>query len=185
MSEIIPAILAKDVSDLEQKISELPEEIEIIHLDMLEEDIWVELKHNFEVHLMLADPGTVCHKWLNRGAKRLIVHKLDDKILAEKGAVEIGLGVKFEIPIEETFHIIPQVDFLHLMSIDNLGTQGDNFEPRTFDKIKKVREKFPQILISVDGGIDISNYRELERSGVDRLIVGSHFKDLWKSLTKN
>ena len=184
MSEIIPAILPKNEEDLRKKISDLPPEINYFHLDILEQqDVWIDgIKQNFEVHLMVEKPEVIIKTWVERGAKRIIIHSLGGE--TAKSGAEIGLGVEVGIPLETIFPLIPKVNFVHLMSIDALGTQGDDFEPIIFDRIKKVKEKFPQMLISVDGGINTDNYQALEGVGADRLVVGSGFKNLWNSLTK-
>jgi ribulose-phosphate 3-epimerase len=183
MSEIIPAILATDTPDLKSKLAEIPSDIKMVHVDVLEQDFWVDIDIDFEAHLMVKEPDQIIGKWVERGAKRIIVHSLGGGT-AKLGGVEIGLGVEIDIPLEEIFPVVPQVNFVHLMSIDALGTQGDNFEPRIFDRIKEVKEKFPQLPISVDGGIGLENFQKLIEVGVDRLIIGSHFKEVWNSQTK-
>src|SRR3989344_67580 len=178
MPEVIPAILATSVSDLNLKLAQIPKEIKLAHIDVLEEDIWTDaIDIDFEVHLMVREPEKIIDRWVKRGAKRIIVHSLSGET-AKLAEIEIGLGVEINIPIEDIFLLIPEVNFVHLMAIDALGTQGDDFESIVFDRIKKVKEKFPQVLISVDGGINITNYQALQNSGVDRLIVGSGFQEL-------
>ena len=76
-------------------------------------------------------------------------------------------------------------DFIQLMSIAKIGEQGHPLDERIFDRIKEVREKFPQVVISIDGGINSTNYQALKNSGAERLVVGSGFQELWKSLTRN
>ncbi|MEX2013330.1 MAG: hypothetical protein WD897_00230 [Parcubacteria group bacterium] len=186
MSEIIPAVLATSVTDLESKLSRIPKEIKLVHIDVLEEDFWTEATRiNFEVHLMVRRAGEIMERWVERGARRIIVHELNEEITKFRGRVEIGLAVELGIPIENTFPLIPQVDFVHLMSIAQIGAQGRPLDEQIFDRIKKVREKFPEVTISVDGGINTTNYQALQSSGVNRLVVGSGFQELWKSLTKN
>ena len=175
MSKIVPAILALSVADLEQKLAKIPSEIDLVHIDVLEIDIWTDTKINFEVHLMVKEPAKIIDKWVDRGAKRIIAHKF----IQIKG-IEFGLALKLSDPIEN----LDKADFAHLMSIDEIGEQGHPFNPKVFDRIREVREKFPQIPISVDGGVSIENYQRLIDLGVDRLIVGSGFKELWNSLTK-
>lgn len=183
MSEVIPAILPRSVSDLEEKLASLPEEISFLHLDVLEEDIWTDKPiKSFEVHLMVEKPEEILERWAKRGAKRITYHSLGG-FTAKWEGVEVGLAVELHVPLEQIFPIIPQFDFLNLMSIAQIGAQGHPFDERIFDRIREVREKFPELKISVDGGINVSNYKRLEEAGVDRLIVGSGFKELWKSMT--
>lgn len=182
-NEIIPALLPKSPEELTESLSELPREVEYFHLDVLETDVWTEIDRGFEAHLMVANPGIILERWVNRGAKRIIVHKLNGVELF-RGKVEIGLGVELDVPIEEALSQVSEVDFLHLMSIAEIGEQGHPFDERIFDRIRKVKGKFPQIPISVDGGINTTNYQALIDAGVDRLIVGSRFKELWQSQKK-
>ena len=182
--KIIPAILARSVSELESKLSEIPEEVKLVHIDVLEEDIWTQCDRDFEVHLMVQEPEKIMSKWVERGAKSLILHTLGSEASKWRESVEIGLAVEIDVALEEVFLLIPQVDFVQLMSIAQIGAQGYPFDERIFDRIKEVKNKFPDMPLSVDGGINTTNYKALEDLGIEKLIVGSGFKDLW-SRTKH
>lgn len=184
MSEIIPAILAKDADDLKSKLAKIPEKIKLVHFDVLEEDVWSNTDKDFEVHLMVKKPEIIFERWVRRGAKRIIVHSLGGSTSKSSESVEVGLGVELHTPLDEIWSLISQIDFIHLMSIAEMGAQGHSLEPIIFDRIKKVKEKFPELVISVDGGINVSNYQALIDAGAERLIVGSSFQNLWNSLTK-
>lgn len=185
MNEIIPAILPKDAEELVKKTRELPLEIPFFHMDVLEEDIWTEgINKEFEAHLMVEDPHSIMNRWVERGAKRLIIHKPDAEIAKFRDKTEIGLAAEMDTPLEEVFPFVDFVDFIHLMSIDEIGEQGHPLDEKIFDRIEEVRAKFPEIPISIDGGINTKNYKKLIDRGATRLIVGSHFKELWNLLTK-
>ena len=184
MPEIIPAILAKSVSELESKLSEIPEEVKLVHIDVLEEDIWTKCDKDFEVHLMVQEPEKIIDRWIDRGAKRIIVHESSPEILKYRDEVELGLEIEMGESLQKEVEQIPNVDFVHFMSIDEIGGQGHPFDPKVFDRIKEVREKFPSVKISVDGGVNQENYKKLFDVGVDRVIAGSHFKEIWQSQTK-
>jgi len=183
MNEIIPAILPKDVEDLIHKAGMLPLEIPFFHMDVLEEDIWAEnINKEFEAHLMVKDPHSIMNRWVERGAKRLIIHKPDAEIAKFRDRTEIGLAAEMDTHLEEVFPFVDFVDFIHLMSIDEIGEQGHPLDEKIFDRIKQVREKYPEIPISIDGGINAKNYKKLIEAGATRLIVGSHFKEVWNSM---
>lgn len=185
MNEIVPAILPTNTRDLEDKLALVPEEIGLIHLDVLEEDIWTEkITIGFEVHLMVGEPERIVEKWVSRGAKNIVVHEFSQKIKDLKGQTQIGLAVELDTPLEEVFPLIPKVDFVHLMSIAQIGAQGRPLDEKIFDRIKKVRERFPQLTIGVDGGVKHTNFEMLKNLGANKFVVGSGFNDLWKSLTK-
>ena len=182
MFEIIPAILPKSAEDILEKIANLPAAITFVHFDALETDIWTPIDKDFEVHLMMDDPESVAAKWIERGAKRIIVHKVDDTLVESRKSAEVGLGVEIDKPLEEFSAFLDFVDFVHLMSIKEIGHQGHPFDERVFERIKEVKEKFPNLQISVDGGIGPDNFQQLVDAGANRLVVGSHFQELWQLL---
>lgn len=183
MHEIIPAVLPKSVPELEKVLGELPSEITFFHMDVLEEDIWTDANtRDFEVHLMVADPEKIMDKWIERGAKRISIHQPSGKLAEYKGRAEIGFAVELDKPLDQVTPFLDFVDFVHLMSIDDIGEQGHKLDEKVFDRIKTLQEQFPELPISVDGGVTGGNYQKLLDLGADRLIVGSHFKELWTSL---
>ncbi len=185
MHEIIPAVLPHSVEELEKSLDELPGSITFFHMDVLEEDIWTNKNfRNFEVHLMVENPDTIMQKWIERGAKRISLHKPSASLTNYRDRAEIGYAVEIDKPIEEFMPFFDFVDFIHLMSIDEIGKQGEPLDEKIFERIKILQEKFPDKPISVDGGITLDNYQKLLEMGADRLIIGSHFKEIWNSLTK-
>ncbi len=184
MGEIIPAILPKTEEELREQANSLPLEIPFIHLDVLEKEIWTPIEKSFEVHLMVEYPEGIIGKWVERGAKRVIVHKINESILKYREHSEIGLAFELDQPIEEVLALATFADFVHVMSISEIGAQGHPLDERIFDRIKAVQEKFPELPISVDGGITNQNFEKLLTLGADRLVIGSHFKEVWNSLKK-
>ena len=173
MSEIIPAILPKTEDQLLYQAELMDGVAPLIHLDVLENDIWEDINNVFEVHLMISEPESVLGRWVERGAKRVVVHEISEEVLMHQHLVEIGLGVLLSTPLHEVLPLISTVDYIHLMSITEIGEQGHHFEPIIFDRIKKLSEAFPEIVIAVDGGINLENAEELLEAGADRLIIGS------------
>src|SRR3989344_2540887 len=182
MHQIIPAILPKSVEDLKKKIAALPPEITFIHFDVLEDDIYTEFPQDFEAHLMVKEPDKIIERWIDRGAKRVSVHIAGHSLAKFRERAEIGLAINLDIPLEEVLPLLDFVDFIHLMSIDEIGAQGHPLDERIFKRLAEVQAKFPDTPISIDGGVNKDNYRKLLELGADRLIVGSRFQELWDSL---
>jgi len=149
---------------------------------------------NFEVHLMVKNPENFIEDWIKVGAERIIVHfegfgseEVLLKTLREFRnrfdisntyvGTEIGLAVNAATSLEKIYPYVLETDFIHLMSIAEIGEQGHPFLPETFSRIREIKEKFPDIIISVDGGIDLEIARELLESGAERIVVGSHIYD--------
>lgn len=185
MHEIIPAVLPHNIEELEKQLAVLPPEITFFHMDVLEEDIWTNSNtRDFEVHLMVKEPERIMDKWVERGAKRISIHTPSGKLSEYRGRAEIGFAVELDKSLDEVIPFLDFVDFVHLMSIDEIGEQGHLLDEKVFDRIETLQKEFPELPIAVDGGVTPKNYQKLLDLGADRLIVGSHFKELWNSLKK-
>lgn len=182
MHEIIPAILPHSVEELKKEVAALPGDITFIHFDVLEEDVWEPITQDFEVHLMVKNPDAIADKWIERGAKRLSMHSVGESLAKHREGAEVGLAVVLQKPLEEVFPFLDFVDYVHLMSIAEIGAQGHALDERIFDRIREVRKNFPNLPISVDGGVNLMNYKKVLDAGANRLVVGSGFHDLWHSL---
>ena len=153
---------------------------------------------DFEVDLMVKHPENIIDDWIAVGAKRIIIHiestpdlfSLVRKIRGEYKhtsesfyGIEIGIALDIETPNEEIYDFLnavgeddefkSQIDFVQFMGIENIGYQGEPFDERVFDKIRELRERFPEIIISVDGGVSLENAAELIEAGANRLVSGS------------
>jgi len=173
MVDIIPAFLPQNIAELEADDSHLPEDV-FVHLDMLEEDIWTPLERPFEVHLMVERPEDMIEMWIERGAKRVIAHKFTEEMLGFAGEVELGLALELSVPLTNAEEFLPRIDFVHLMSIAEIGEQDHPLDPKIFDRIKAFQALHPEVIASVDGGITLDNAEELIEAGADRLVIGSH-----------
>ena len=183
MYEIIPAILPKNENELREGINRLPQDITFFHMDVLEDDIWVLNDRDFEVHLMVDKPEEIMGRWIERGAKRISVHTAGNSLAKYREKAEIGLAVELDKNLDEVMPFLDFVDFIHLMSIDEIGQQGHALDENIFNRIKLVQKNFPNLPIAVDGGININNYQKLIDLGADRLVIGSHFTEVWSKIS--
>ncbi|MBM2817819.1 MAG: Ribulose-phosphate 3-epimerase [Parcubacteria group bacterium] len=151
---------------------------------------------DFEVDLMVKHPENIVGDWIATGAKRIIIHiestpdplslfqkiKLEYETSGESSyGVETGAALNIETPNEEVYDLLnevndkgaPAIDFVQFMGIENIGYQGEPFDERVFEKVRELREKFPETIISVDGGVSLENASELIEAGANRLVSGS------------
>lgn len=59
------------------------------------------------------------------------------------------------------------------MGIATIGRQGEPFDERVIEKIKSIRAKYPDMVISIDGGVSFDTAPELIEAGATRLVAGS------------
>ncbi len=146
-------------------------------------------KIDYEIDLMSSTPESDAFDWIKAGAKRIIFHvesskeipKLIEEIRVEYGnpkenisAPEIGIAALNDTPLSSWEEIIPLVDFVQLMGIKKIGYQGQPFDDRVLERIKILKEKYPGLILSIDGGVNEESAPALVRAGASRLVSGSY-----------
>ncbi len=207
MSEIIPAILPKDFNELEEKIGLINGFTKIVQVDICDGQFvpnatWPYKKHddsfeklkceelglpgwdsiNYEFDLMVNKPETVVGDWVSAGATRIIIHAeaegdIADAIARLEGKVEIGLAFNIETSFDLAETYKDKIQFIQCMGIDQIGFQGQKFDPKVIEKIKEAKTKFPNLSVSVDGGVSMDSAPQLIVAGADSLVVGSAIFD--------
>jgi ribulose-phosphate 3-epimerase len=140
---------------------------------------------DFELDLMVSDAVENFDIYTKLGAKRIVFHIgavgnleefknfLEGIDIYIRESLEIGVALGINMSLEHISPIISNVDFVQCMGIEKVGYQGQDFNERVIENIKMLRESFPNVTISVDGGVDFDNASLLLDAGADRLIIGS------------
>lgn len=192
MIEIIPAILAKDYEDFEEKIKKVEPFVERVQVDVADgifvpnktingydEIKKVNTKLKFDVHLMVKNPENQMHEWYKTAADRIIIHTEVNHII--KGIAEtchlngkkIGAAMNPGTSLELLEEFVSNLDFVQFMTVDP-GFYGSPFKPEVLGKISEFRERHPEIPIMVDGGVSPKNMAQLAIAGVSTFVVGSY-----------
>jgi ribulose-phosphate 3-epimerase len=139
----------------------------------------------FEIDLMVARPYLHALDWAMTGASRIIFHieSLEDDgaifdELPKDGLKEIGLAINIDTPNEAVEPHIHKIDFVQCMGIAKIGYQGQAFDERVFAKLSDFRSRFPELVLSVDGGVNMETAPLLVNAGANRLASGSL---IWES----
>ena len=85
---------------------------------------------------------------------------------------EAGIALNPETPIEKVKPFLDQADAILLLSV-NPGRQGQEFIPEVLTKIKNLKAVNSKIKIEADGGINLTNIKQVAEAGADYLVVGS------------
>ena len=198
---IIPAIIAKDFEELKTKLAQAEGLVSWAQVDVMDgvfvpPTTWREPADlekinsaiNLEAHLMVEKPENIIDGWLNSPVRRILLHyestdaetikKLLGKI-ADSGKSG-GIALKLETPLWVIDFLIDallatrySLTSVQLMSISEIGYHGHPFEEKVLDRIKILREKYPYVTISVDGGVSLENAPKILSAGADNLLVGS------------
>ena len=189
--EIIPAILAKDEKELRRKVESVEGLCETVQIDVMDGKFvdnvtWAEperfqkmpLPMPYEVHLMVADPLERLDAWSLAGCQRAIVHAESVEDLAEalravkSYGMEAGISINPETKVADIEAAVPEADVVQVMGV-HPGWMGQEFQEVAVEKVAELREKFPELVIEVDGGVAVGVARRLVEAGADRLVSGS------------
>lgn len=139
---------------------------------------------DFELDLMVADAVENFDLYLKLGARRIIFHleavgdAQDFKEYLEgidvyvRDAVEIGVALNPSTPLEQIFPLIQHMNFVQCMGSDQLGYHGMELDERVYGKIKTLREKYPDLPIAVDIGVNTTTAPQLVTAGATKLVAG-------------
>ena len=138
-----------------------------------------------DVHLMVKNPGREIKKYKKAGADIITVHyeafsnlnkliKTLKKI--KKLGVMVGLSIQPNTELEALVSLLPYLDLVLIMSVQ-AGKSGQEFIKESLKKIKALKEIIKNsgfnILIEVDGGVNLQNKTSIIESGADILVIGS------------
>jgi ribulose-phosphate 3-epimerase len=201
--EIVPAILPADFAEVAEKIDLVQGLVKTVQIDVCDgqftpQATWPYAKRddsfekilkeeegfpgweklNFEIDLMANNPEALVDEWVMAGALRIIIHveargDIAAAIEKLKDRVQIGLALNLDTSLEAIEPYRDSIQVIQLMGIKHIGFQGEAFQERVIDKVRAVRAAYPQLLVSVDGGVSLESAEALITAGADRLIVGS------------
>lgn len=202
MAEILPAIIAQNIQEIQDKIKLVQAHAEWVHIDVMDGKFTPQLSWpypgnvvsdlaslattpNLEIHLMTEKPETHIHDWLEqKQVKRIIFHyeaTHEHKFLLHtiKDATrEAVIALKLQTPAMIVNDFLKSrsynLDAVQLMGIAEIGAHGFPFDERVLEKIKILRERYPALPIEVDGGVTLETAERCLTAGATRLVTGSY-----------
>jgi ribulose-phosphate 3-epimerase len=198
MSHLVaPSLLAADFANLAGEVEMLNESVaDWLHLDIMDGVFVPNLSFGFpvveavrdltskplDVHLMIIDPDKFLERFRDAGASNLTVHYETCNNLHRTVSEIRRLGMKAGVtlnphsPVILLQDILPYIDMVLLMTV-NPGYGGQTFIPGSINKIGELRSMIDEggydVLIEVDGGVDLQNAPVLVHAGVDVLVAGN------------
>ncbi len=190
---ISPTIFATSI-DIYKKKLELLNFSKVIHLDICDGHFvktkTINLKnstdsdfldHDVEVHLMVEKPLDYLDDCIRLGVFKVFIHReiffeigdfIEVKNSFEKKGIEVALVLNPETQVENALPFIGQVNHIMLMSVIP-GAEGQSFMEHVLDKVRQIRVLKEDILIQIDGGINLETGKLSLDAGIDVLSVGS------------
>jgi ribulose-phosphate 3-epimerase len=194
---ISPSILTADFGNLEKEIKMLNKsKADWIHCDIMDgvfvpnisfgfaviECIKKTAKKPLDVHLMIVEPDKYISAFRDAGADILNVH-YEACVHLHRTVNEIRkLGMKPAVtinphtPVSVLKNILPYIDMVLIMTV-NPGYGGQSFINESYRKIAELKNMIEEgaydVLIEVDGGVDLKNAKALIQTGADVLVAGN------------
>jgi ribulose-phosphate 3-epimerase len=197
MTIVSPSILSADFLHLGKEIEMINNsKAEWIHIDVMDGVFVPNISYGIpivkavrkatskllDVHLMINQPERYFETFRDAGADILTFH-YEASVHVNRSIAQVKeLGMKAGIvlnphtPVIFLSEILTELDVVLIMSV-NPGFGGQKFIENTYKKVKLLKEMInatgKQIMIEVDGGVDLTNSHKLVASGVDVLVAGN------------
>lgn len=195
MAEFAPSILAADFSDLRTEIKKV-KKAKYIHLDIMDGNFVPNISFGpgvvralrpysdqmFDTHLMIDSPQKYIEIFADAGSDIITFHAeavthLDRVINQVKDAgCRVGLALNPATSLSVLDYVLSDLDQVLLLTV-NPGFGGQKFIPQMAGKIQSLRsiidERELDVKIQIDGGINLSNVKDLADLGVDLFVTGS------------
>jgi ribulose-phosphate 3-epimerase len=194
---IAPSLLAADMSCLGEEIARAEAGgCDMFHVDIMDFHFVPNLSFGpnivetvrrltrlpLDVHLMVDNPRDMLKPFADAGSSGITVHTevLDDipAMLDSISAYGIHKGLSFrpDTPVEAVIPYLGMIDIVLVMSVYP-GFGGQRFLEETYRRISRISAASADIgvspIISVDGGVDMSNAPLLVKAGATCLVAGT------------
>ena len=189
MVEIAPSMLGANFGEMKRDAELVAPHSAYLHMDVMDghfvpnltmgPDLVKALRSiaDIDVHLMVTNPSDFIKDFSDVGADIISVHvEANDpgkaiKLIKEL-KIKAGIAIKPSTPSSAIEPFVESVDMILVMSVEP-GYCGQSFHENAIQRVKTYREKYPDKIIEVDGGVGPENARLLADAGATLLVAGS------------
>jgi len=196
---IAPSILSADFCHLGKAVSDIEQEADILHLDIMDghyvpnlsigpaviRSIRQQSKLFLETHLMISNPEEHIQSYAKAGSDRLVLHpdtcKHLYKAISEVKNLNLQCALAInpsqDIDVLSLEYIGDMLSSITVMTV-NPGFGGQKFLASCLKKIEKLKVRLNElslhhIQIEVDGGVNLDTASSVVEAGADILVAGS------------
>lgn len=195
---LAPSILSANFARLGEEITSVLEAGgDIIHFDVMDNHYVPNLTlgpmvlksiRNYgitsiiDVHIMADPVDELIIQFSKAGADFITIHPestnhLDRSLnLIRNCGCKVGLAINPSTTLDVLEYVMDKLDMIVVMSV-NPGFSGQQFIPIIFKKLLEVRKLIDNshrnILLEIDGGINLSNLKTIASYGVNIFVIGS------------
>lgn len=197
MVKISASILSKRNLDTINELNQL--DIDYFHIDVMDGEFVSNVTFSLDelnkfegsfqkpldVHLMVNNPDNYFETLKRLNTEYVTIHYeiLKDEMILNKikdYGFKVGLSLNPQTPIESIYPYLQKIDLVLIMSVDP-GYGGQPFLFNSLSRIKSLKEEINNqqvnVLVSIDGGINLINYQEISKYKPDLVVLGTSLID--------
>lgn len=197
MVKVAPSILSGDFSRLGEDVKMIADAgADYVHIDVMDGHFVPNITFGmpvisairkvtdipFDTHLMIDHADRFVNDLVKAGSDLLTVHYENHIHLhrliyqIKEAGVKAGVSIVPSTDPTAIRYLLRDVDLVLVMSV-NPGFGGQKFIPQSLLKIAELKQMREELGLSfeieVDGGVGLSNYRDVIHAGADILVAGS------------
>lgn len=190
MAEVVVGILEKDFENLKKKIDSVAGKVDRVHIDIIDgkfaSNLTVGLSDirrlkstlNFTLHLMVEGINDVLESWCQSQASGLIFYPNKAKDTAEAIKLARSYGKRIGLALDTSDqaltidNYLDDVDFVLVMTVPS-GFSGEPFQKENLSKIGQLKSLKQDLVVGVDGGIEVGTARQAVESGADFVVANT------------
>ena len=191
--KIAPSMLSCDFSNMGEEIKKISDNgADWVHMDVMD-GIFVPnisfgapiikslkplTKLPFDVHLMIKNPLKFIPQFVDAGADIITFHLESDSDAFEtikkikSYGKKAGISIRPSTDISELKLYLNYVDLVLIMTVEP-GFGGQKFMPEQMKKALYIKQNAPNLIIEVDGGINLETMEYVKKYPVDVAVSGT------------
>lgn len=189
MAVITPTITTNDPHEYREQMELIASYADGVHVDFSDgefapskllplDQAWRHDDLITHIHMMVDDPLSMLKDIEDFGADLVILHAESQNLkqvleaLVENGT-RTGIAMLPDTTVSELQDLEVDDLFEHILVFGGkLGSQGGEADLSLLERVEKLKELYPDVEISWDGGVNDKNAKKLVKAGVDILNVG-------------